>query len=159
MKTAVEQQSKFAWFCVFARGVVLTLLLTMCPVSSAMADVVVIASARSGIQTLSHDEVVSIFFGRFRQLPSGLPVQPVDLPAFLPEKASFYRQLVNKELSEINAYWSRLIFSGRIAPPMQARSIEELLDIVSNNPGAIGYIDRSRIDARVKLVFDPGQGR
>ena len=64
--------------------------------------------------------------------------------------------LVNKDLAEINSYWSRLHFSGRTAPPMEAKSTEDVLEIVGRTPGAIGYMDRSKVDARVKQVFELG---
>ncbi|MBZ0094277.1 MAG: hypothetical protein K8H75_02710 [Sulfuricella sp.] len=130
-------------------------LLILLPAAESMADVVVVANPRSGIDRLSRDEVINIFLGRFRQLPSGLSVQPVDLPATQSEKATFYLRLVNKDLAEINAYWSRLVFSGRTEPPVQAKSTEDLIEFIAKTPGAIGYMERSKVDGRVKLVFEP----
>ena len=135
---------------------IITCLLALLPMMASAAEMVVIVNPRSGIDRLSRDEVINIFLGRSRQLPSGLSAQPVDLPATHPDKASFYRQLVNKELAEINSYWARLVFSGRTTPPMQAASTEALLEIVGKTPGAIGYLERSQIDARVKVVLELG---
>ena len=59
-----------------------------------------------------------------------------------------------KELAEINAYWSRLVFSGKTTPPRQAASSQEVLDWLSTHKGAIGYIERSRLDARFRPVLD-----
>lgn len=137
------------------RPLLIAFLLALQPIADSLADVVVIANPRSGIDKLSRDEVINIFLGRFRQLPSGLSAQPVDLPATEPEKATFYLRLVNKDLAEINAYWSRLVFSGRTKPPMQAKSTDDLLEFIAKTPGAIGYIERSKVDDRVKLVFEP----
>lgn len=133
----------------------MAILLLLQPVAGAMADVVVVANPRSGVEKLSRDEVINIFLGRFRQLPSGLSAQPVDLPAGHPDKAVFYLRLVNKDLAEINAYWSRLVFSGRTTPPVQAKSADDLLEFIAKTPGAIGYIERAKADSRVKLVFEP----
>ncbi len=139
----------------YFRLLLIVLLLILQPIAESLADVVVVANPRSGIESLSRDEVINIFLGRFRQLPSGLPAQPVDLPATQPEKAIFYLRLVNKDLAEINSYWSRLVFSGRTKPPVQANSTDDLLEFIAKTPGAIGYIERSRVDGRVKLVFVP----
>jgi len=129
------------------------------PAGSCLAEVVVIANARSGVDRLTREEVVNIFLGRFRQLPSGLSALPADLPAGHAEKERFYRLLVNKDLAEINAYWARLVFSGRTSPPRQTRDEGELLRFVSETPGAIGYLERSRIDSRVRVVFEFGAER
>lgn len=126
----------------------------MLATSHACAQLVVIANPKSGISALSRDDVVNIFLGRFRQLPSGISALPADLPASQPEKAQFYRLLVNKDLSEINSYWARLIFSGRTVPPRQALGNEDLLNFIGKTPGAIGYLEKSRIDPRVKVVLD-----
>jgi len=139
-----------------AGALLLLVLLALLPATACFADVVVVVNPRSGVDKLNRDEVINIFLGRFRQLPSGLSALPVDLPASYTEKAAFYHQLVNKELAEINAYWARLMFSGRTTPPRQAKSNEDLLDLVGSTPGAIGYLDRARVDARVKVVLELG---
>lgn len=136
------------------RYLLLFALCALLPPPDAAADVVVIANPRAGVDRLSRDEVVNIFLGRFRQLPSGLSALPADLPSNQPEKAVFYRQLVNKELAEINAYWARLVFSGRTVPPRQAVGNDDLVSWVAGNQGAIGYVDRARADGRVKIVYE-----
>lgn len=117
-------------------------------------DLVVVANPSSGVDKLNRGEVVNIFLGRQRQLPSGVPVIPLDLPASSPEKASFYAMLVGKDLAEINAYWARLIFSGRTQPPRQTQSMDEMMSMVRDNRGALGYVGRPKADPRVKVVFD-----
>lgn len=126
----------------------------MLPATTVAADLVVVAHPKSGIDRLNRSEVINIFLGRFRQLPSGLTALPVDLPASQGERGVFYRQLVNKELAEINAYWARLVFSGRTMPPRQAASIEDMLDFVAVTPGAVGYVDRGQANGRVKIVLE-----
>ena len=121
---------------------------------NACAELVVVTSPKSGVERLKHQEVVYLFMGRWRQLPSGIQANPIDQANDTPERADFYRQLVNKEPAEIKAYWSRLVFSGGSRPPYTAESREELLRLLNNTPGAIGYIDRSHIDSRVRIVFE-----
>lgn len=130
------------------------LVLALCLLLPARADVLVIVNPKSGVDRLTHDEVVNIFLGRFRQLPSGLTALPADLPAQSSDRASFYRLLVNKDVDEISAYWARLIFSGRTTPPRQTRGNDEMLRFVAETQGAIGYIERARVDGRVKVVFE-----
>ena len=129
-------------------------VLAFVPLASAWADLVVVANPKSGIDKMSREEVVFVFMGRWRQLPSGIAAQPVDSPTDSPERTAFYRQLVNKSPSEIKAYWSRLIFSGGSRPPVVPDSREEQARILASTPGAIGYLERSAVDSRVKIVFD-----
>jgi ABC-type phosphate transport system substrate-binding protein len=137
--------------------VLLLLGLALLPWWSANADLVVVVNAKSGVDKLSVDEVINIVMGRYRQLPSGIPAQPIDQPESQPERARFYRLLVNKDLPEINAYWARLIFSGKTRPPQQANSQAEVVNWLASQRGAIGYMERSQVDSRFQIVLDLGR--
>lgn len=71
-----------------------------------------------------------------------------------PDRARFYNALLGKDLSEINAYWSRQVFSGRMQPPTKLGSPEEVLKWVVSHPGGIGFIELSKADARVRVVYE-----
>lgn len=118
-------------------------------------DFVVVANVNSGLEKMSKDEVINVYMGRNRKLPSGISAVPLDLSNPLSEKANFYSVMVNKELSEISSYWARLLFSGQGSPPKQLKDADEALDYVIQSKGAIAYIDRKKADKRVKIVYDP----
>lgn len=120
----------------------------------AAAEVVVVVNPRSGVERLSRDEVVNIFMGAFRELPGGIAARPVDLPATMPEKAQMYRLLIGKDLDQVASYWSRLVFSGRVTPPLQAAGTEDMIRFVTANKGGVGYLERAKADARVRIVFE-----
>ena len=126
--------------------------------SCAAAELAVAMSAASAVESLSRDQVVNIFLGRFRQLPDGTTALPVDQPEALPLRAAFYRLLVNKNPAEIRAYWARLVFSGKTAPPHQAGTPEEVLQWLRDRPGAIGYLDAERLEREpgIRAVFNLG---
>jgi ABC-type phosphate transport system substrate-binding protein len=119
---------------------------------NASAELAVVANPNSGIDKLSKDEVINIYMGRTRKLPNGLTGMPIDLSNTHHEKMQFYSLLVGKELAEINSYWARLRFSGLGQPPLQVNSMEDAINLVSENKGAIAYIDSKKIDKRVKLI-------
>jgi ABC-type phosphate transport system substrate-binding protein len=112
----------------------------------AAAEVVVISSTRNTIERVTQDDISYIFMGRYRKLPDGSTARPLDLDADSPIRKTFYRQLVDKSLEEINAYWARLVFAGRTTPPAETKGQDELLEKVANDPRAIGYIDRAYLN-------------
>jgi ABC-type phosphate transport system substrate-binding protein len=120
---------------------------------NASAELAVVANPNSGIEKLSKDEIINIYMGRTRKLPNGLTGMPIDLSNTHHEKMQFYSLLVGKELAEINSYWARLRFSGLGQPPLQVNSMEDAINLVSENKGAIAYIDSKKIDKRVKLIL------
>ncbi len=132
-----------------------TLLLALMISAPVNADVVVIVSANCDATALSRREIINIFMGRYRFLPSGHAAKPYDLPTTDPRKAQFYLALTGKNISDIDAYWARLVLTGNASPPDEASSQEAMLDKIARNPWSIGYLDRSIIDNRVRVIFDP----
>jgi ABC-type phosphate transport system substrate-binding protein len=124
-------------------------LILLLPIN-AIADLVLIAHLHAPVNSISRDEVINIYMGRLRRFPTGESVQPVDGP----DKAQFYRLLVNKELADINAYWARLVFSGRTSPPRTFDQSTAVVDYVSENPDAVGYIQRTELNPNVKVILE-----
>ena len=130
------------------------LLATLMP--AAHADLVLVTSPQSGIERLTQDDVINIYLGRYRRLPSGIVAEPIDQPTDSDQRARFYRRLVNKSLAEINAYWARLVFSGKTRPPQVVDSVDNALRLVVAQPGVLAYIERTQVDGRVRIVFELG---
>ena len=120
------------------------------------ADLVVIVNPASGVRAMTRDEVAKVFMARYRQLPSGATALPMDLGPDSRERRDFYMRLVGKQLPDINAYWARLLFSGRASPPHQVANSAAAIDAVAENKGAIAYIDKREVDARVRVVLELG---
>lgn len=119
-----------------------------------MAELVVAVRSDSEIAPLAKNDVVDIFLGRFRQLPSGRQAEPLDQATQSAERQAFYSQLINKTTAEINAYWARLLFTGRVTPPKSMETTDKMLDELLHNPRAIGYLERSKVDRRLRVVFE-----
>lgn len=128
--------------------------LVLHPATNARAELVVVVNARCGVAAMTRNEVVNVFFGRNRQFFNGVEAQPVDMPDGHPDRARFYSGLVGKDISEVSAYWSRQVFSGRMQPPPKASTTEEVLKWVVSHPGGIGFVELSKADARVRVVYE-----
>lgn len=133
----------------------LPLLLAALPLA-AQEPIAVVVHPDSGVTRLSKEEVISLFLGRQKRLGPGLAAIPVDQVRPPETQARFYKLLVNKEVAEINAYWSRLFFSGQAQPPRKAQSAAEVLDLVAANKGTIGFVDAGKVDHRVRVVLTLG---
>ncbi|MBC8026260.1 MAG: phosphate ABC transporter substrate-binding protein [Steroidobacteraceae bacterium] len=118
------------------------------------ASLVVVVNPQSGVDSLSRDEVIDIFLGRYRKLPSGKTALPIDIAESNTERARFYQLLVKKSSAEMSSYWARLVFSGQTSPPFQVPDTKSALELVQSSPNAIAYIDRSAVSASVKVVFE-----
>lgn len=114
-------------------------------------SLVLVVKAASPIQNLSKKEVIDIYMGRFKTFPDGQPVSPIDFPSGSNEKKSFYLQLVGKDERKIKAYWSRLLFSGRATPPIQADSKQQVLESLDDQ--TLAYIPANDVTQEMKIVY------
>ncbi|MEH0166289.1 hypothetical protein ABT392_02675 [Paucibacter sp. JuS9] len=133
------------------RAASLTLLL-MLPLLAA-AQVAVIVNPKSALTSLTADQAAAIFMGRTNVLPSGAAAQAADLPEASTSREQFYSKAAGKSSAQVKAAWSRLTFSGKATPPKELTSAADVKKHVAANPDAIGYIEKSAVDATVKVVL------
>jgi len=114
----------------------------------------VVVSKSNPISQLTKMQVVDIYMGRYIIFPNGKPVTPLDLGGDSETKKNFYKLLVDKDIANINAYWARLLFSGRANPPETVDSIDVLLARVRTNDRLLAYVPEAEIDESVKIVFE-----
>ena len=123
------------------------------PAPAASAEVSVLVSNGSSVQTLSRSQAIALFTGRLRALPNGEQVQPLDMPLQSPARETFYRLLTGMSLAQINSYWARLVFSGQIQPPLVVESEAAMAKTLRENPRSIGYVVRLPDDNRLRVVL------
>ena len=117
------------------------------------AEVVAIVSASSPISALTKNEISDIFLGKAARFPDGRPVVPIDQAEASTVREVFYKQYTDRSPAQIKAYWSKIIFTGRGKPPKAVANDNEARTLVAANPHAIGYIERTSVDARVKVLL------
>ena len=54
--------------------------------------------------------------------------------------------------AQLKAQWARQIFTGGAKPPKEMASDDEILKFVANTPGAIAYMDSSKVNKTVKVI-------
>ncbi|WP_290583274.1 phosphate ABC transporter substrate-binding protein [Ketobacter sp.] len=118
----------------------------------ASAEVVVIVNASSSISTASADEIQQVFLGKRNEI-GGVSVTPVDQSEGNEARDTFYEKVVDKTPAQLNAYWSRLIFTGKGKPPKQYFDDAEVVETVLEEEDAIGYIDSSAVTEGIKVIY------
>ncbi|MBE3673986.1 MULTISPECIES: hypothetical protein [Pseudoalteromonas] len=139
------------------RNLFITALLPLCLLFMSFyaksTEFVVVVNKSNAINALSKREIIDIYMGRYLTFPDGETSKPLDLPAQSTLKNDFYLQLVNKNEQKINAYWARLLFSGRAKPPTPSTSVEDAINKIAASQFAIGYIPLSQVTDEVKVVY------
>jgi ABC-type phosphate transport system substrate-binding protein len=78
---------------------------------------------------------------------------PIDQPEDAPIRAEFYKKVTDKEASQAKALWSKLVFTGKATMPKEVANSAAVKAAVAANPKAIGYMEKSAVDASVKVVL------
>ncbi len=129
----------------------LSLALTLIS-SAAMAEISVVVNPANA-NALSADEIKRIFLGKKSKFPDGsraVPVGQDDKSAVVTE---FNEKVLDRSSNQLKAYWSKLIFTGKGAPPKKAGSNAEVLKMVASEPDKIGFVDSASVDGSVKVVL------
>ncbi|RMF55584.1 MAG: phosphate ABC transporter substrate-binding protein [Calditrichaeota bacterium] len=100
----------------------------------------VIVNEENPVSEISVKELSKIFLKRIRKWDNGEKILPVDLEESSPARESFSREVHQKKVSAIKAYWQKQIFTGRGVPPPEKDSPREVLQYIEEHEGAIGYI-------------------
>ena len=115
----------------------------------ALAEVVVVVNPKAAESTLGKEQVAQFFLGR------STAMTPIDQPDGTPLRAEFYKKVTDKDASQVKALWSKLVFTGKATMPKEVADNAAVKAAVAANPKAIGYIDKSAVDATVKVVYSP----
>ena len=129
-----------------------SLLLVLCLLSPLVcAEVAVIVNTGNSSQ-ISDDDIKRMFLGKNKTFSNGESVKAINLKSGNAVREDFERKILGKSSSQVKAYWSKLIFSGKAKPLKELASASEVLSMVASTPNAIAYIDASKVDSSVKVV-------
>lgn len=106
---------------------------------------VIIIHKDNEITSISRKELSKIFLKRVRRWDNNEKITPVDQKIEIPVREFFTLRVHKKKVTAIKAYWQKRIFTGRGVPPAELKSSKEVLEYVSEDVNAIGYI-RSNSD-------------
>jgi ABC-type phosphate transport system substrate-binding protein len=120
--------------------------------ANVFAETAVIVN-KTNATTLTQKEVSKIFLGKKKSYNDGSQVIPVALEDGNPVRAKFNSSITNKNESQLKAYWSKLVFTGKGTPPKKISTEADVVKLVAANPATIGYVDSSKVDDSVKVLF------
>jgi ABC-type phosphate transport system substrate-binding protein len=113
----------------------------------AMAEVVVVANPKAAESSMTKDQVAQFFLGKSSAMT------PVDQPDSAPIRAEFYKKVTDKDASQVKSLWSKLVFTGKATMPKEVGDSAAVKKAVAADPKAIGYIEKSAVDASVKVIY------
>lgn len=127
----------------------ITSTLLISPIAKAEIAVIVNASNTSQIDTKT---ISRIFLGKMKSFPDGGQAVPMNQASGSTATEEFNNKVLKKSSSQLKAYWSKLVFTGKGTPPKDVGGDAEMLKLISANPNLIGYVDAASVDGSVKVI-------
>lgn len=117
------------------------------------AEIAVIVHPSMDIAAMTQDNVQRIFQGKATRFENDKVANPINQSEGNAIRDEFITKVLDKTDGQYRAYWSRLIFTGKGAPPKDMGGDADVKKLVADNPNMIGYIDVMSVDDSVKVVL------
>jgi ABC-type phosphate transport system substrate-binding protein len=117
----------------------------------AIADVAIVVHPSNG-SIFDKSTIKKIFLGKKKSFSNGRVAILLSSPSISTATEEFNKKVIGKSSNQVNAYWSKMIFTGKGTPPQEMPSIEDIILAIAANPDAIAYIDASAITEAVRVV-------
>lgn len=112
----------------------------------AYAELVIVVNPQNPATRMFPSQAAQFFLG------GSVLFVPVEQAENSPIRAEFYKKVLEKEPAQVQAIWSKIVFTGKGKPPKEFKSSAEVKKAVSENVKAIGYIEKAAVDDTVKVI-------
>ncbi len=126
-----------------------TVFLFMSASCIAGVDVIVHPSNASGFDK---NMIKKLFTGKAKSFSDGERAIPIIQEDGSDVTKEFNSKVVKKSSSQLKAYWSKLIFTGKGTPPKSVGNDQEVIDLIAKNPSMIGLVSQGSGGDAVKVV-------
>lgn len=104
--------------------------------------------------SITIDDVKKIYSGKMASFPDGSKATPIMLTDIEPARKVFLDKVLQMNENRFVAIWAKLLFTGNGIPPIEVPSTEQVLDLVSSDTAAIGFIPKAQVTSNVKVVAE-----
>ncbi|MCG9626796.1 hypothetical protein L1D34_18350 [Vibrio mediterranei] len=135
--------------------IALSLMLALSSESRAFAaNEYAVFTLNDNFDELSRSKARMLYRGKTKSL-QGKRIELSDWPESSSERSEFYQYLLGKDVSQMNAYWASLSFSGKARPPKEIdeASVNTLITWLAAKPNRIGYAPLDALPSDAKVLY------
>lgn len=123
------------------------------PCASVADQIAVIVHKSVPVEEIEKSELLDLTTGDQSFWSDGSPVVLFDLHARDDVRRAYYRFLGVRS-SRVKSIWLKRMLSGDADPPEALASQEEMLERVTTTPGAMGFVDLTRVHDGVRVIAE-----
>jgi ABC-type phosphate transport system substrate-binding protein len=124
----------------------IAIVLAIFTVATVQAEEIVVI-VNPAATPISKEQIADLYLGR------GGVWTPIDQAVGSGIYVEFYKKATGRDIAQVKAIWSRILFTGRGLPPKQMPDSAAVKRAVAANPKAVGYIEKSAVDASVRVAL------
>ncbi|HJV03246.1 MAG TPA: hypothetical protein VJ752_22105 [Burkholderiaceae bacterium] len=121
-------------------------LLLAAMAAPARAELVIIVNPQNPATRMFPSQAAQFFLG------GSVLFTPVEQAEGSPIRAEFTKKVLEKTPAQVEAIWSKIVFTAKGKPPKEYKSSAEVKKAVAENVNAIGYIEKAAVDDTVKVI-------
>ena len=117
----------------------------------ALAETVVVVHPSNSTE-IDTKQIQRIFLGKEKKFSDGSETIPVNQVSDSSVRSNFDTSVLGRSSSQVSAYWSKLVFTGKDVPPKEVENDAAVIALVAKNPSAIGYVNSTSVDDSVNVI-------
>ncbi|MES2117218.1 MAG: hypothetical protein V4578_18800 [Pseudomonadota bacterium] len=121
-------------------------LLLAAMAAPAQAELVIIVNPQNPATRMFPSQAAQFFLG------GSVLFTPIEQAENSPIRAEFDKKVLEKTPAQVEAIWSKIVFTAKGKPPKECKSSAEVKKAVAENVNAIGYIEKAAVDDSVKVI-------
>jgi hypothetical protein len=117
-------------------------------------EILVVSSNASNIDKVTLNQVKESFLGNAQKTDQGIEVIANDRKSSPDDlRAKFYKTVIGMSTTQLKAYWSQRIFTGRGYPPKSSNDLTDLKKDLNENKSFISFVLPSELDPSMKTLL------
>ncbi len=118
---------------------------------SALAEVVLIVHPENN-SSFNASSISKIFLGKVKSFENGTKITLYSLPEGNAITDEFNQSALGRDSTQLKAYWSKLVFTGKGTPPKEIESESAIIAEIAKDPSGIGFVSAGAATGDVKVV-------
>ena len=158
----MERTSKYWYFssakCATAKlGLLLLLMLMGFSMRGQQSTLTADGNVSGAPSEMKQSQLKSVLMGETQRWKNGKRIIIALMKTSTPLGKTTSSKIYDMTGDELNKYWLALVFQGKAQAPVFFSSVDDLLEFVAQNPGAIGIVDKPVAMADVRALSIDGK--
>lgn len=120
-------------------------------------NIAIIINKSSKLEKINLKKLKKLYLKKVRKI-NGIKIIPIDNISI---RESFYKLVVKRDLRRVNAYWAKMVFSGKKQPPIAFENDERVITSINDKDtinkviatkNSIGYVLESSLNESIRLL-------